>query len=480
MDDFLSWSHDAPADAFDLQRPADLENLWAVYGGARPELFAEILSHAERVQARGVLVEYRYIDADYRSEHSRFYSTTFRRYPSVAHRLHFFREVLGDDALDGSKATDFSRFGYIGYAVIRPVDASPIGRTMLPPEQEMVGRVSCAARDSVNVFGSPLSVLAAPFMAQDAQLGVCVHVTAWICSYYHHLRFGGTRHLPSDIAGYTPVERGGRLVPSSSLTVSQLVAILERTGLPPVVYDLARLPPRESTERVICRYLNSGLPVIVAGGGHTFVLVGYRTVRQEGRDSVQFIRQDDLEGPYGLVETTALDRYRPWEYLVIPLPAKVYMSGERAESLGRTKICDALDASPVAGSDDLRGRIDRGELNFRTSVHLSNEFKAKVASRPEEIASAYQWLQLSRWVWVVELVDPEKWDAGDPAVIAEAVIDATGHAEDSQALAWRIPGALHCAVPDFSKVGTRDLDPVGLLPSVVNLDTSVVLIPSGV
>src|SRR5262245_51243453 len=39
---------------------------------------------------RTVVCERRYVDVDFRSEHARFYGGTFRRYPSVCHRLHFF------------------------------------------------------------------------------------------------------------------------------------------------------------------------------------------------------------------------------------------------------------------------------------------------------------------------------------------------------------------------------------------------------
>jgi hypothetical protein len=468
MQDFARWTRAEPAGSFDLLSPADLETLWRDYGGARAELFAAVLSHAQRVGAVSVLAEYRYVDADYRSEHSRFYSTTFRRYPSVAHRLHFFAKPLTDRAVDGTLPNVLHEYGYLGYTTLRPVGASPVGRTMLPPTSDLTAAVSCLATDAVNVFGARLKVVAAPFMAQDAQLGVCVHVTAWVCAYYHHLRFGGRRLLPSDVAGYTPVERG-RLVPSSAVTVSQLVTILERSELPPVVYDLARLPSGESVGSIAQRYLDSGMPVIAAGGGHSFVLVGYRWVIDRGRRVVQFIRQDDLCGPYEVVNNVELDQYRPWEYLIIPLPNKVYMSGERAEALGRRKLEAALRESSNEHCSALVARLDITDsvLSYRTSVLPSNEFKSKMSVRAGDISAAYQWLQLSRWVWIVELIETKSWNAGEACVLAEVVVDATGHAEDEQALAWRIPGEIFRPVHDSPLVGRRALDPVGPLISVV-------------
>ena len=67
------------------------------YGGARPRVLETVLGHAFAVGAQTCVVEYRYMDPDWRNEHGSFYTTTFRRYPSVAHRLHFFEEAPGKD-----------------------------------------------------------------------------------------------------------------------------------------------------------------------------------------------------------------------------------------------------------------------------------------------------------------------------------------------------------------------------------------------
>jgi hypothetical protein len=191
---------------------------------------------------------------------------------------------------------------------------------------------------------------------------------------------------------------------------------------------------------------------------------------------VEFIRQDDLEGPYQVVPEHLVDDYRPWEYLIIPLPPKVYMSGERAEVLGRAKLLDALDHSDLDPNQNLARAVrdHTSDYRFRTTALLSSEFKDKVSGRPEPIASAYQWMQMSRWVWIVELVLGPEWDRDEPSVLAEAVLDATGHAEDSEALSWRIPGLLSMMKPDFPQYYRRPLTVVGPQPSVVQLCTSAI------
>jgi hypothetical protein len=79
-----------PADAVDLRRPGALSSLLGTYGGASPQVLQAVLGQAFTLGTQTAVVEYRYLDPDCRNEHSRFYSTTFRRYPSAAHRLHFF------------------------------------------------------------------------------------------------------------------------------------------------------------------------------------------------------------------------------------------------------------------------------------------------------------------------------------------------------------------------------------------------------
>ncbi len=202
---------------------------------------------------------------------------------------------------------------------------------------------------------------------------------------------------------------------------------------------------------MICRYLNSGLPVTVATHSHAFVLVGYGRSRDtEGNKLLHFIRQDDEAGPYRKIDSWMLDNYGIWEYAIVPLPEKVYLPGENAEEIGSELIISELERSSDKGAADLLDRHFRRTLTFRSTVVESNKFKQTLPSRhyPNKIAAAYQRMQLSRLVWVVELTDPEARDAGKPCVLAEAVIDATEHLRDLHVLGWRIPGALWGWLPD--------------------------------
>jgi hypothetical protein len=56
-----------------------------------------------------VVVETRYVDLDYRSEYSGFFSRTFANHPDSAHRLHFFRDEIRSEDLTMSDTSSFGR-----------------------------------------------------------------------------------------------------------------------------------------------------------------------------------------------------------------------------------------------------------------------------------------------------------------------------------------------------------------------------------
>lgn len=412
---FAAWTPDDPAQVIDLRADQALAKLARYYQGSHPDVVHEVLGQAYTLGAQTCVIEYRYLDPDYRSEHSRFYSTTFRRYPSVGHRLHFFVDAPPADLLaDPEKPADFGAMDYLGYTVFRPLPGARVGRTMLRPPPDLAERVFCQASDSVNVFGQPMTVTGTPFMAQDAQLGVCAHMTLWVTGYHHHLAYGDPRQLAADVADAIPVSMGlGRPSPSTGLKVDQITAASYELGRPSLLYECDHLPSGESIPRVACRYLNSGMPVIVAAGGrHAFVLVGYwRDDPGEPEEKIRFIAQDDERGPYHVVEDFANDAYGPWDHLVVPLPPKVFVPGEVAEEIGRERL---LSAAAKSGEPETRQIVDHHQLDksddlsiaFRSTVMRSNRFKETMHLRgaSDNVVALYRRMQLPRWIWVIEAI----------------------------------------------------------------------------
>src|SRR5262249_29832322 len=140
--------------------------------------------------------------------------------------------------------------------------------------------------------------------------------------------------------------------------------------------------------------------------------------------------------------------YTPWDYIVVPLPERVWMTGEFAESAGAYDLSGLAKLwSSKKGLKSARAIADlisQGKLRMHTYVTTSNGYKAGLDARgfDPDLARAYR---LARWpyrVWVVEAVDRDKREAGDPnCIIGEAIYDATSTDQDSYMLAAHVPGA---------------------------------------
>jgi hypothetical protein len=259
--------------------------------------------------------------------------------------------------------------------------------------------------------------------------------------------------------------------PSSGLSLYQISAAAARLGLSPLVYGLQPAPDGETLPRLACRYLNSRIPVIVGGDGHAFVLVGYQRVRAGDPDErIEFFRHDDEVGPYVPVPNFQFDDYSPWDYLVVPLPHKVYLSGEDAEVVGAEHLRQALEDHPSEGTQALVVQLQdpNRPLTFRTTVIPSNALKTGLDGRgvPDELAAVYRRMQMSRWVWVVELVDRQLRKDEAPCVLGEVLIDATDHVRDRRVLAYRVPGVIAQWDADADRLGLRALSDIPPLVSV--------------
>lgn len=424
------WSEDAGPRLLEL--PEELKALFDLYHhrlGGGP-VFRQVLGNAIACGANQVLVERGYIDADYRSEFANFYAETFRPLPDRCHRLHFLNS---------------EERRYCGYSVMRPIMGRPVSRTLLAATPNLRPHIACLAESRAYPYGASFSVESFPFISQDYQYGRCAHAAIWMVALYFHLRFDRARFHISDIveAARQP-SQAFRQTPSSGLTHPQITAALEALRMPPISYNLDELPRNETPESVACRYLNSRLPVIVLGGEHARVLLGYGV---EAKNRLFFICNDDARGPYRPVQDSgfsALRRQRDhtWERLVVPMPGRIYLAGEAAEKEGGF----ALERE-LGRHDDLRS-YHRANLNgkYRRRTYVTTSAKYRQGLRNRGLSNdVIQWhsrCNASHWVWVIELQDRKAAALGNRCVIGEIVIDATSDDRAPNFFSANLPGYL--------------------------------------
>jgi hypothetical protein len=439
-------------------------------------------------RAQTLVVETRYVDLDYRSEFSAFYSKAFESFEDTCQRLHFFATPIS--ATRVLNLTKAQRDSYLGYVVLRPRVRAVVGRTMLcPPADELKGAVRTAVRERVAFFGQEVEVKAVPFMQQDARLGSCAHVAIWMCHYSAYRAEGRVARQP--VAEFSlSADTGlglGRIMPTPGLTLNQMSDILSRTGLPPIYYEVSALTDEDRPDgenwlrlrndksaqlsRVCCRYLNSGLPVIAvirhikaaararpdfdSGSLHAVLVCGYY---RDGA-GVCLVAHDDRRGPY-LTYKSVTDDFDPlwsehvrWDDVLAPVPQKLWLTGEAAERAG----CEYLVEAARTASADVRAarsitkKFGDGQLSFRAYAITGTRFKLRIAAVVSDpvVLRAYREARLPHYVWVVEAIDRRARDRGTPeCVLGEVVYDATSDAAAPRILASRLPGVIEVVRPD--------------------------------
>lgn len=477
------WEPDQPATLLHLETADDWGALAQRYSpNLSPGPLLRCLEVAEELGATSVIIEYRYHDADYRSEYSAFFAKVFPSVHDTAHRLLFFTETLDAEAL-----TDLPEDpGFVGYVTIRPTALGRVGRTMLAPPPGLTDAVLTTVQDEVHVFGRRLTVTGVPFIQQDRQLGVCAHAASWMCHRIQALGGAVARRASADFSTHADrTTARGRMVPSTGLTATQIAGLLRDFGLPPIWYLMGEMPeanpdapptvppelPEDESGRkieikpgrwdtraisVACRHLNSGFAVLVGTLDHAFILCGYRRVVNDDpddKDFIQFVRHDDQHGPY-LVVGEITDDYDPttdtyydaWELFLVPVPDDLWLQPENAELRARKRLAElsawATDNSATITTDamdELRG-ID--QLSMRTYATTASDYKASLAARGLDPTLVHEvaFASLSRIVWVVEAIDRRARRTGQPCVVGEAVYDCTSADDDPSVLAIWING----------------------------------------
>lgn len=390
------------------------------------EIFNVTVGKQNPTQAQ---LESGYIDEDFRDEYIAHYAKTYRDIPRRCERLHFY-----DDS-------DASRKDYLGYIVMRPIIGRPVCRTMLRTPAKLAPHVSCVARYSTHPWGYRLNVEGFPFISQDSQLGSCAHAAIWMIALYFHLRYGRPRYHMSDIARSARDHHDWQPnVPSKGLTTRQISAALADLDMTPVIYRLDSSMP-DTPAAIVHRHLNSGLPVMLLlddedVGLHAKVLIGYG--RDE--DGLFYVNHDDQRGPYLRVRQLPELSDDRLQHLVVPMPGKIFLSGEAAVAYAGLIFDEMIERDPRKLSW-LAGGIDDGRLRLCSYITEVATYKRNLRRRVhEDVARWHLGFSTSHWLWVVELQLQEAAVNGPACVLGEIVLDATSDDEWVNALFGNLPG----------------------------------------
>lgn len=492
---------------------------------------ATIIRHLRQLNARAALLDDDYIDRDFSEAYSAYYAKTFKRHSKVCQRLLFFSCDL--DFLKGSTIVDAAKrleseaaTSYLGHVVLRPISKAPVSQAILrpPPAPASFERhLLVRARYTAHVLGAELSVDAVPMTQQDSRIGACAQASIWVSTRHIHARHRGPWMSTVDITeaalSRTDHEINTTLPAGSEfLTANNTVAALRAAGRETLIYasragangslDWGVLRPTD----IINRYVDSGIPVSVwvrfpsSAIGHAVVATGQvlaktaaqlpsRPTRAEFVSA--FLVNDDQLGPNARMPVAANNADAETTYnirdnavaLIIPLPSKVYLPAETAETFSWDMIDrytkdwnthKVVNAGKLGNSaslgDTLVAAHTKNELIART--YLTYGWKHKNRSIRNQLTDGIKRvirdLDVPRYVYVTEFATLQQLNGLElpkRRIIAHAVVDATAKHQDLDAvLLFHAPGMCiwhaHGAKGSFVRYVIASRDDTDYFPKV--------------
>lgn len=141
------------------------------------------------LKVSAVVVEPHYVDRHYLDDYANYYARSFCPPNPHCRRLHFFAEAtaaevqqLFDAALTTTREDAEAKLNekYLGFVVRRPLDAAPLGRTVLRPYPREDRRHYEVVRPyGVHLQGLRLVVQGLAYQQQDGGAAVCASTALW-------------------------------------------------------------------------------------------------------------------------------------------------------------------------------------------------------------------------------------------------------------------------------------------------------------
>lgn len=498
----------APIKIGPLLSNADWETLSEVVDAEDSDLLESIFGRFRDAGAQGFLFETAYIDRDFSAAYSAFYATLFHPYLKYCRRLHFFAEDLAplgeiqtaegiSDAIAAKQGT------YLGFVVLRPVAHAPVGMAVLASDLggNPAVQSDVSALHPVHFVGTKLEVRGFPITQQDTRVGACAQAVIWMAGRHFHRDHGGPWFSMPDIneAALKPADNFvARSLPAGSefLAPDNIIRALRAMDRHPIL-NLGNAAGQKQglarpLQEVIGRYLDSGIPAMIAlkgrtGNGVDHVVIATGRVLREVRDSdlpdnptaaeliSHFLVHDDQLGLNRRLPVRESDRDGakdyPWTlekdaiFAVTPLPAKVFMTGEAAEELSRAILSGCIvrvdeyrqhaleqseqaEAVPLVRANTLDPSfyaVPPSRLVARTYLTHGYRYKGRALRNqlPEAFKQELLMKQFPRYVWVTEFSLPDDlrgFDMCQRKVRAHVVLDATGSRFGDSTRVVQVPG----------------------------------------
>jgi hypothetical protein len=250
--------------------------------------FSYLEVYLRRIGVKFFLTEEKYINRDYLTNYSHYYSTCFSDFSKKSSRIHFFRydnernidefkNALSDSLLPKrdsiiDPAEFFGKY-YAGYIVINPIPNTFLGCTLLKhydsfEDSKKDGRKFWGIKDySIHFFGLKINVNSLAFHEQDSNVGACATSAIWAVlqkaaesNNYVNLKSQIEITKNAGITGY----RGQRILPNHGLDPKSICEAITKNHLETEIRDFDEIEESQKyLRRIVAAYSSVGIPVIL-------------------------------------------------------------------------------------------------------------------------------------------------------------------------------------------------------------------------
>ncbi len=427
-----------------------------------------------------MLIEKHYIDRGFMDDYTTFYGSSIRPYPNWCRRIHFFsidetalEPKLGElfklaqDQVDcdGDKkkarenlstlCRTFSSDSYLGFCTIRPLEGSPVGRTVLRHYEEVAPdgkrKFNCTRHYKVHLFGLELTVCGLVFQQQDQAVSACATTALWTSlsktKDFEDIRTPTPAEITKRATQYLLTASGRAIPATEGLSLEQMCQAIQSVGLAP--YVIKATASDETKSYLFSSVLSGFAPILMirrGDSGHAVTVSGMKRSLTHTPHIISLsadIKFDDVSGdlsdlyvnddrfsPYFKVNVSSLDRNKKidfvflddnnneivadkqvWEldYILIPMHSKIRLSFAeiRKMAIDLIKRVNSYRNTYAAAEPPI---TLNSEVQLRTKIMKQSEYVEKLFFGETKLSQS-KWKEfnerifLSRYVGIVNLTD---------------------------------------------------------------------------
>jgi len=304
-----------------------------------------LLSRADKIVgfAKFYVLEDEYVEREWKEMVSLHYMNTTYYPKNSVMRIHFFKE----ESIDSDC--------YLGFVNIRPIcGEATISLSFVYPNWKVLAKefrrlypvdplYVMTYQRVVHVRGEELVMDTFPFFPQDGAITICAHAAMVMVTKFVRKTLGYDLVKLSDIVGRDHLS--DKTISREGIPLNKMIEVFKNAGIP--TSNVSYWQYQQIFKEWMDSYIESGLPVIIAGQEHVVTIIGH-TLDSEGYkkyvvydDSGAFFREKDLESEEeskykSFVDVVSFEDME--KYLLCPKD-KIFDQKDKASLRGSTRKC---------------------------------------------------------------------------------------------------------------------------------------------